>query len=214
MASMPLDAQQQGTDSWQGLVAELIAAIELFSVTKVEHLLKQTLANYPVPVCRERWLEPVFAELTLRKDYGAALGFAESELMRYACLRLKSRSRSNQRPTSVTLIVGKQTPIWRLALLALELDDAKFSVCLLHRDFSLAAGIELAWQWPDAYTVFYQDGIWNSQEQAQAGSALLENKRLFMCGTAPGLMQTDYQERVFTELKGCLDSLYKKHLAG
>jgi len=168
------------------------------------------LANYPVPVCRSRWLEPVFAELALHKDYGAALGFAESELIRYAGLRLRANAAAPRQAVAVTLLVGKQTPIWRLALLALELSDAKFSVNLLNRAFSLAAGIEVAGKLTDAYTVFYQDGVWNSLEQHQADLALLENKRLFMCGTAPGLTQIDCKDRVFTELKGCLDSLYQK----
>jgi hypothetical protein len=205
-ASLAID--NDGQDLWQDLINSLLGAICSYSVTKVEHLIQQTLANYPVPVCSERWLEPVFAELTLRKDHGAALSFAESELMRYACLRIKSGGGQNK-PAAVNLIAGKQTPMWRLVLLALQLNDAKYSVCLLNRPFTLAAGIELALQWADNFTLFYQDGVWDQQEQTKAKLALVENERLLMCGTAPGLAQINDQERVFTELTGCLHSLSK-----
>jgi DNA-binding transcriptional MerR regulator len=203
-----LAIDNDGQDLWQELINSLLEAICSYSVTKVEHLIHQTLANYPVPVCSERWLEPVFAELTLRKDHGAALSFAESELMRYACLRIKTGGGQNK-PVAINLIAGKQTPMWRLVLLALQLNDAKFSVCLLNRPFTLVAGIELALQWADNFTLFYQDGVWDQQEQTKAKLALVENERLLMCGTAPGLAQINDQERVFTELTECLHSLSK-----
>lgn len=197
------------SEDWGGLVAELIASIELFSVNKVEHLILQSFANYPAPLCRERLMEPVFNELALRDDSGAAFGFAESELLRYASSRLNAKVANKKQSVVVTLIAGNQAPLWRLSLMALELTDVNFAVYLLHRKFSEAAGMELAGKLTKGYTVFYQDGVWKDKERALVSAGLLENDRLFMCGTAPLLTLLDTEERVFADLKSCIDGLLK-----
>ena len=194
-------------DNWQASVNELLASIEVFSATKVEHLIHQSFAQYPVPVCRQRLLEPCFTELAQRDDSGATFGFAESELIRYTVLRLNANVAKNKLSLAVTLIAGHQAPMWSLALIALELNDAGFVVQLLHCPFNVAAAIELADKRRDAYTVFYQDGIWKDKEQALAAAALLSNERLFMCGTAAALTTLDTQERVFADVETCLRGL-------
>lgn len=88
---LPLEPEGGDDENWQSLIAELIAAIESFSDTKLEHLIHECLSNYPVSISRERLIEPLFAELTQRNDHGAALGFTESELLRYAALRLSTK---------------------------------------------------------------------------------------------------------------------------
>jgi DNA-binding transcriptional MerR regulator len=201
--------QGDDADNWQGQVDVLIASIELFSVSKVEHLLNESFANYPAPICRERLMEPVFTDLAARDDNSAVYSFAESELLRYALLRLSAKVSKEKRSINVILVAGAQTPIWRLALMALELNDVKFSVHLINRTFNLAAVIDLASKSQNAYTVFYQDGIWKHKEQEQVTQALLENERLLMCGTAPILSHLDPSERVFSGVKSCLTGLLK-----
>ena len=105
------------------------------------------------------------------------------------------------------LMVGNQTPIWPLALMALELSDAIFSVHLLTRELTLTAGAELARKSKHAYTVFYQDGIWKNKEQEMATTELLNNNRFFLCGTAPAITQLASKEHVFTDVKCCTDNL-------
>lgn len=194
-------------ENWQTSIKELLASIELFSATKVQHLIHQSFAQYPVPVCRQRLFEPCFAELAQHDDSGATLGFAESELIRYTALRLNTNVAKNKHSLAVTLIAGHQAPMWSLALIALELSDAGFVVQLLHCPFNVAAAIELADKRRDAYTVFYQDGVWKDKEQTIAAAALVANERLFMCGTAPALTMLDTQERVFSDVKTCLRGL-------
>ncbi|MFT7299665.1 MAG: DNA-binding transcriptional MerR regulator [Porticoccus sp.] len=202
-------SEGNGTENWQSSIAELIAVIELFSVSKVESLIQQLFANYPAPICRERLMEPVFAELVQREDNGAALGFAESELVRYALTRLSAKVSKKKRSHSVTLIAGNQAPIWRLALMALELTDVKFSVYLLTGAFSVATGIELSAKFKDAHTVFYQDGYWKVKEQELLATALLQNDKLLLCGTAPVLTRFDKDDRVFRDVNSCISGLLK-----
>jgi len=94
--------------------------------------------------------------------------------------------------------------------MALELSDVKFSVHLLYRAFSVAAGIQLAGKFKDAFTVFYQDGVWKDTEQKRVTAALHENGRLLMCGTAPVLTGLDIEDRVFADVKSCIDGLLKR----
>ena len=204
------DTQVSQTGDWQHAVAELLLAVGTFSVSKVEHLIHKSFANYPAPICSERLLKPLFSELTLIDDHGAALGFAGSELVRYASLRSSAKVSKKNSVATVVLIAGHQTPIWRLALMALELTDAKFSVHLLTHSFTVAAAIELAGKFESAYTVFYQDGIWKDLEKDLMANVLLKNDRLFLCGTAPVLANLCVEDRVFKNSNSCIDGLIKR----
>jgi DNA-binding transcriptional MerR regulator len=197
------------TEEWQDSVAELIAAVESFSLTKVEHLIHKSFVNYPVQICRDRLMNPVFDELVLKDDSGASLGFAESELIRYVLMRLSAKVTRKKSFDTVILIAGNQTPIWSLALMALELYDAKFSVNLITRALSVAGGIELAGKCKHAYVVFYQDGIWKGNDQKVATTGLLNNDRLCLFGTAAALTQLVTEGRVFRDAKGCVGGLLK-----
>ena len=208
-SNVEVDAQVSETGNWQHAVTELKVAVELFSVSKVEHLIHKSFSNYPAPLCSDRLLKPLFTELSLLDDHGAALGFAESELVRYALIRSSARVTKKKCADTVVLMAGNQTPIWRLALMALELTDAKFSVHLLTHSFSVAAASELVGKFQKTYTVFYQDGLWKELDQAMMAKLLLQNDRLFLCGTAPVLANLYVEERVFEDLKHCTGSLIK-----
>jgi DNA-binding transcriptional MerR regulator len=206
-----VDEQVIETGNWQHNVAELRAAIELFSVSKVEHLIHNAFANYPANVCSERLLQPLFSELSLTDDdHGAAFGFAESELVRYALIRSSAKISKKKGANTVVLLAGNQTPVWRLALMALELTDAKFTVHLLTQTFSVAAAIELAGKFEQACTVFYQDGMWKELDQKLMTNFLLKNDQLFLCGTAPMLANVYAEDRVFENLRSCIGCLLKR----
>lgn len=208
--NVAVDSQVIETGDWLEAVAELKAAVETFSLTKVEHLLHKSFSNYPAPMCSEQLLKPLFAELSLVDDHGAALGFAESELVRYTLMRTSAKVAKKSFADAVLLIAGHQTPIWRLALMTLELTDTKFSANLLTHSFSVAAAIELARKFENYYTVFYQDGLWKDADKALMGNVLLKNKRLFLCGTAPVLANLYVKERIFKNSNGCIDGLIKR----
>lgn len=208
---LPALPQEDALHSWQALQSELLNAIDQFSFSKVERLIQETLASYPTPICREHLFEPLFAELAQRNDQQAAFSFTESELLRYTLLRLNAKVAQKKPALSVTLVAGQPAPIWRLALMALELTDLQVSVNLLSRPLSLAAAIHLAEQRNQSFTVLYQDGIWKDKEQERVSAALLNNPRLFMCGTAAMLTPLNSPGRVFTEVKDCIAGLLQQH---
>ena len=203
--SQPED--QDDTGNWQTLISDLLIAVESFSVTKLEHQIQQIFSSYPIHVCRERLIDPVFVALSQRDDKGAAFGFMESEIVRYTLMRLSAKVSKKNRTHCVTLIAGNQAPAWGLALMALELTDLDFSVYLFNRSFSVAAGIELVAKFKDSYTVFYQDGVLKENEKTLLAAALLDHERLFLCGTAPVLTKLEQEHRVFGDLKSCIEGM-------
>ena len=200
----PLATSEDEAENWQAAVQSLFAAAEAFSVNKIEHLIRDAYANYPAPICRERLIEPLFTELAQLDDAGAALGFTESELLRYTAVRLSAKVASKKGRNTLALVAGTQAPLWRLALMALELSDNEFAVHLVNRPFSVAAGIALAQRTADTYTVFYQDGVWKGKDQSLASAALVDNPRLLMCGTAAVLTAAQANERVFGDTSSCI----------
>lgn len=204
-----IDSQVVEIGDWSDATIELKAAVTAFSLSKVEHLLQKAFSNYPAPICSEHLLKPLFAELSLIDDYGAALGFAESELVRYALMRTNAKVAKKRPSETVLLIAGYQTPIWRLALMALELTDVKFCVHLLTHSFNVAAAIELAQKFEKAYTVFYQDGLWKDADKDLMNKLPLYKNRLFLCGTAPVLANLYAEGRVFKNSNACISELIK-----
>lgn len=200
---------QDDTENWQALISELLTAVESFSVTKLEHQIQQIFSSYPIHVCRERLIDPVFSALSQRDDKGAAFGFMESEIVRYTLMRLSAKVSKKNRTRCVTLIPGTQAPAWGLALMALELTDLEFSVYLFNLPFSVAASIELVAKFKNSDTVFYQDGILKENEKTLLAAALLDHERLFLCGTAPILTEFEQEHRVFGDLKSCIKGLHK-----
>ena len=209
-SDVAVDSQVTEEGNWQQNVAQLLAALRLFSVSKIEYLIHNSFTNYPAHICNEHLLTPLFADLGLLDDHGAALGFAESELVRYALIRSSVKVTKPKEANTVVLVAGHQTPIWRLAAMALELTDAKFSVHLLSRPFSVAAAIELTKSFGQVHLVFYQDGLWKDLDQALMAGLLVNSERLFLCGTAPVLANLAADGRVFENLKNCICSLIKR----
>lgn len=199
--------EESESSNWDDLVKTLVAAVSSFSHNKVEHLINEFFANFPVRVCREKLLEPAVVELLRFNDSKAAYGFAESELIRYAALRLSKKGNKNHRGAPLVLICGEKTPIWRLAMVAMELDDAGCSVLLMNCNFTLPAGLKLAAELQTSITVFYQDGIWTEKEAEKVKEALISNDKLILCGTAPVLANVTINDRVFSSLESVIPQL-------
>lgn len=193
--------------AWQEAIDELVAACTQFSASKAEQQISKQLANYPTAICRRQLIEPAFAQLGQHADASAALGFAESELLRYVLMRINAKTEKKRGRKSILLMAGHHTPLWRLALTALEFSDAHFEVQLLIRPFDVASSAQLAQQGEQDHCLFYQDGIWKAPEQKQAIDALSKAPTLLMCGTAPQLTQPSNDNRVFANLTEAAQAL-------
>lgn len=201
------DVQSGESENWSDSIVRFISAAQSFSSTRLQHLIGQFLSNYPAHICCERWFEPSFSQLARQDNTKAIYGFAESELVRYVNLRLSVKLTRKNRGASVLLVSGEQTPIWRLAVMAMALFDANFSVVFVNRSFTVAAGVVLASKLKDATIVFYQDGQWRLSEQTMIANALQSNSRLLVCGTAPLLAQLEVENQVFADVESCIKRL-------
>lgn len=208
----PLPVEQDDAENWNASISHLLTAVESFSATKVERLIQQMFSSYPVHACRQYLIEPVLSEIAQADDHGAAVGFMENEIVRYTLMRIGAKVGKKKNAQAVVLIAGNQAPMWRLALMALELTDKDISVYLFSRAFSVAAAVRLAEEFDDNATVFYQDGVLNQQEKVQLADALCEKERLLLCGTAPMLSQFDHKHRVFEDLKACMKGFQAQSL--
>lgn len=197
----------EDAEDWQGSIDKLMITIELFSSSKTEQLFHNIFSSYPVNICCEKLIEPLFTQLSQTKGSGAAYGFAESEFVRYASIRLNGKNTKKNKGLPVTLIAGDSAPLWRLALMALALNDLEFSVLFLQRAFSLEAGVELAAKLSEAHTIFYQDGVFKTPEKQRVTIALMENQQLYMCGTAAIVSKVEAIDRIFPDVKSCIQAL-------
>lgn len=191
--------------NWQTEVDKIVAAAVAFASSKVEHLLREAFGNYPAPVCRERLLEPAFTALAKHSE--AASGFAQSELIRYTAVRLSAKVASKKGSPSIALIAGTHTPLWRLALMAIELSDNEFTVHLINNPLNTNAALELANNSADTYALIYQDGVWKDGEQALVADALAQNPHLFVVGTAAALAALPAPQQVFADAAACINGV-------
>ena len=194
------------TDSWAEPIDKLASAIQAFSSSRIEHIIDDSFLNYPPNVCRERLIEPTLEVLAQSKQQEATALFAESELIRYTLLRLNTKA-SKHEQRSMMLVCGENTPLWRLALVAMELTDAGFKTQLVTRSFSVNAFAELTEAVPDSPKIFYQDGQWRQNEAEKVGQLLQAFNNIKLVGTAPLLAGLEDNEHVFNDLSQCVRSL-------
>ncbi|MFD2231310.1 MerR family transcriptional regulator [Alkalimarinus sediminis] len=201
-----LEESYDTADTWAEPVVKLVDAVKAFSSSRIEHLIDQYFLNYPPSICREQLIEPMLEALAQVDDKNATYLFAESELVRYAVLRLNTKVANSARPVMM-LFCGDNTPLWRLALMAMELADAGFKVQLVTRPFTIDACAEIAINSQNSVSVFYQDGQWRKHEADKVTRLLNINDNLMLVGTAPVLAGIEEKNRVFNDLGQCVRAL-------
>ncbi|UZE96806.1 MerR family transcriptional regulator [Alkalimarinus alittae] len=203
------DEQYDTADTWAEPIAKLVAAIQSFSSSRIEHLIDEYFLNYPPSICREQLIEPTLELLAHGDDKKATYLFAESELVRYAVLRLNTKVTQHKHPL-LMLFCGDHTPLWRLALMAMELADAGFKVQLITRPFSVDACVEITEKSQRSVSIYYQDGLWRKNEAETVAQLLLSNNNLMLVGTAAILAGLEDKQKVFNDLGQCARVLLEK----
>lgn len=198
-----LDESYDTADTWAEPIVKLVDAIQAFSSSRIEHLVDEYFLNYPPSICREQLIEPTLEVLAQVDDKNATYLFAESELVRYAVLRLNSKVANRNRPL-LMLFCGDNTPLWRLALMAMELADAGFKIQLITRPFTVDACVEITEKSQNSIGVFYQDGQWRKNEADQVAQLLKSHDNLMLVGTAAILAGLEDKRKVFNELGQCV----------
>lgn len=201
-----LDESYDTADTWAEPIVKLVDAVQAFSSSRIEHLVDKYFLNYPPSICREQLIEPTLDVLAQVSDKSASYLFAESELVRYAVLRLNTKAASKN-SQMLMLFCGDNTPLWRLALMAMELADAGFNVQLITRPFTVDACGEITEKSQNSVSVFYQDGQWRKNVAEQVAQLLNSNNNLMLVGTAAILAGLEDKSKVFNDLAQCVRAL-------
>lgn len=196
------------TNTWAEPIVKFVDAIQAFSSSRIEHLVDDYFLNYPPSICRERLIEPALELLAQGHDKNATTLFAESELVRYAVLRLNTKVASSSH-TSLMLFCGDNTPLWRLALTAMELSDAGFKIQLITQPFTVDACVEITEKCLDSVIIFYQDGQWRKNEAEKVVQLLGSSNNLMLVGTAAILAGLEDKNKVFNDLRQCVRLVIK-----
>ncbi len=185
------------SDTWQQAVKRLIESATALSPARIDAQIGETFLNYPPALCRERLVEPAMDSLQ-NSDSLAAYYFAQSEIVRYALSRTGTPGKKNK-GKSMLLVCGEHTPMWRLALLAIELADAGFAPQLINQPCNVAGWVQIAQASHADHCLVYQDGVWREEESTLIVSALPGLDGLILCGTAPMVSGLKANDRLFPD---------------
>lgn len=185
------------SDNWQQPVERFIESATALSQTRIEAQLNETFLNYPPVLCRERLIEPVMDALQIDSDNLAAYYFVQSEIIRYALSRISAPAKKSKQ-RSMLLVCGEHTPMWRLALMAMELVDAGYNPQLINQPCDVAGWLQLAKASKSDHCLIYQDGIWREEELTLILSVLPMLDRLILCGTAPMVSGLKANNRLYS----------------
>lgn len=189
-----------GDDSWAEQVNGLLKCARQFSATRMEAYLGDQLIQYPPKTCLENLLMPAFEELQNDNDHLATWTFAENEILRYVVSRLNARKTARGKP-AISLARGDKAPLWRMAMIALELADCDYRVQLICQRIPERTWLAMAKAQKDTIHVFYQDGLWNEGTARDVGCALESDRKLIVCGTAPNVSGLTTVNQVFPDLE-------------
>ena len=190
-------------DEWPLLREQLTHALQQLSTSAIEQQLHELLIHYPPRLCRQQLFEPLFEHLGRHTGQGGLAKLLESALIRYAIPRLKQTNTKGA--PAILLLHAERTPLWSLALSAMELADAGYRVELPLVPFRLPEAIQIRERFQGAL-LFYQDGIWRDPEHALA-EQLLTRDNSYLCGTAVALSSLQHPSRIFPDLLRACDQL-------
>ncbi len=185
---------------WSSFAERLVSASLNFSPDKSQALLQEILGQYPVAQVALYGLEPSFQQLA---DEHAASIFLQSEIMRYALMRLYRQPQGDQQ---MLLAFGEGSDGWRLAVAGLLMADAGLGVNLVSQPCTIETWCVLAEQCADRTVVIFQDGQLPVAASVRVQQLLLNRQNVILCGSAGVLASSgmETQSQVFSRLEDFL----------
>ena len=183
----------QEDDSWRSLIEKLES--DLRSHSKAQRNLRDLFLNYPANLCYREVIEPLFTKLKARPQTLAEQAILESAIVSYSLTRLNAKAIKNPR-ASVTLVCANQSPMWKLAICALELYDANIKVDFFNQALSLTTLIMLTEYSTDTHCVIYNEGVWKSEDEEKMLTLSAQHKHVVFCGTAALLSPIDAERKL------------------
>lgn len=214
LASASRAESEEVDPHWEALIDQLVLAVEQVNSGRIQHLLQDVLIQYPIQLCVSLWLAPVMERLQERRAgragmaaSGAARALLQSELIRYALLRLEGHKSTNGQ--SVLLVFGEQSEGWRLAMTALQFVDSGFGVFFVNQACSVEASVTLIQSSGADLSIFLQDGRFSPADE-DILEQVAEDKSLYLCGSAGILSSLGESVQVYRSTQELMDQVLFK----
>ena len=211
-------------DNWKDHTQKLKQAAQTLCATKIEPLLHDYFLNYPVKVVLEKVLSSCLSELSSENNedntHLAAVHFLESEIIRYALIRLSahkggkkhSKKAKTEKP-SILLLCAEQTALWKLAVIAMALADQHYAAQLINQSCDTETWLAFTKSSNADQIVVYQDGIWREPDAKQIKDQQdhldQQANRITFCGSAVIASDLNLNNACFSNLEQWLDQLPK-----
>lgn len=186
------------TDSqsdWHLLVDQLEKVAASFSLAKTAKAIKDLFLNYPTHLCYSEVIAPLFAKLETTPQQQAKCAILQSAIIDYCLLRLNAKT-AKKPEAQVLLICAQHSPIWKLAISAIELKEANFDVSFINQPCTIETWMALAQQTTAKSCIVYSEGVWKSSEAKQILSSAEQYPHLTFCGTAAVVAGVNSKHRV------------------
>ncbi len=198
-ASQTMSHQEENDSDWSLMTQQLQNTLASHNLNKIRDTIRELMLNYPVNLCYQRIIEPVSKKLTATTGTSiseqAAATLLHNAIIEYCILRLNTKA-AKKSGASVVLICADQSPVWKLALTAIMLNDANFSVIFINQSCTLISWFSLVKQYGDSTCVVFQEGVWRAEDSKKIKAFSAQQDNLLLCGTAATLAGIDSQKSV------------------
>ena len=194
LTSQSTSSPKPSTNDWQQIIEQLENTLNNGSLTQIKQSVQDLALNYPIALLRAEILQPLMHNLDDNNKI-AELMMLQSTLVDYALMRLNAKKAKKSKQTAL-LICAERSPMWKLALAAIELNDANISVLLINQPCDLNTWLCLTIKYEALECIVFQDGVWREREHEQIQQALQNNSNLAFCGTAASVANIDITRRI------------------
>jgi len=194
LTSKSSSSPKPSTNDWQQIIEQLENTLSNGSLTQIKQSVQDLALNYPIALLRTEILQPLIHSLDDSNKI-AELMMLQSTLVDYALMRLNAKKAKKSKQTAL-LICTERSPMWKLALAAIELNDANISVLLINQPCDLSTWLSLTIKYEELECIVFQDGVWREREHEQIQQALQNNSNLAFCGTAASVANIDLMRRI------------------
>jgi hypothetical protein len=182
-------------NDWHLLVKQLEEVLTSNSGVKIKSFLRDVFLTYPVNLCRKEIIEPVINKLEKNNDSLAEIALLQSAIIDYSLIRIETKA--VKKPLNkVVLICAQLSSIWKLALSAIELADASYTVTFINQPCNIDTWLAIASKYSETDCIVFQEGVWRESESDQILQMSKQHSHLLFCGTAATLADIEWIKRI------------------
>ena len=191
--------EKSDTD-WHLLIGQLETILLKGSVPAIRNFLGQLFLTYPVNLCRKEVIEPIMARLEVKGEALAEAALLQSAIVDYSLNRLQSKTKQKA-GKQLILICAERTPMWKLAVSAIELTDAGFVITFINQPCSIMVWLGLIEKYPGTDCIVFQEGVWREHERQQVLKIVVSHGNLLFCGTAATVAKIEDSKCIYSPEK-------------